>query len=231
MAALPPLHTYRYTLFFPERYIAQPYWTELLQLIDIQKQSGMNRARSEQKRTQALAEYLRRNGISEEAYQALQEVAARPFYRQDSATWSGPIVIPSHQLYGCLIETADHLNRSQRPCDPDNLRHVLRLSDAVTTRQEADGIYTRPVMPKSGTGQPLSNQRSLRSDPYIENFSATGTVAFYADTIHNADELQDFFAYAGQRIGVGAARKMACGRFLVIAWEAVPSSAAPPAPA
>lgn len=175
----------------------------------------MNRARSEQKRDENLKEYLRRNGYTPEQYALLEQQARRPFYTQEDGT----IIISSHQFYGCLIQSADTLSASQRPCDPGNLRHIMRVSDLVTNRRKPDGIYTRLVMPKSGTGQPLSNQRTMRSNAYIEQFTARGQIGFYPDDVHNVDELQDFLIYAGERIGVGASRKMGCGRFEVTEYK------------
>ena len=199
------------TLYFPERYIADPYHPEREELINIQKNSGMNRARSEQKREDALKEYLRRNGYTLEQYAELERLARRQFYTAPDGT----IIISSHQFYGCLIESARNIAASQRPCDPNNLRHVLRVSDFRTEKTQADGTFKRLVMPKSGTGQPLSNQRALRMNDYIEAFESHGTLAFFPEDIRNADELPDFLTYAGQRIGVGASRKMGMGRFLV----------------
>jgi hypothetical protein len=174
----------------------------------------MNRARSEQKREDALKEYLRRNGYTLEQYAELERLARRPFYT-DAA---GAIIISSHQMYGCLIEAARNSTASQRPCEPNNLRHLLRVSDFATGKTQADGTYKRLVMPKSGTGQPLSNQRALRMNDFIADFEAVGTLGYFPDEIRNPDELPDFLAYAGQRIGVGASRKMGCGRFVVKAF-------------
>lgn len=198
-------------LYFAERFIADPYWPEREELINIQKNSGMNRARSEQKREDALKEYLRRNGYTLEQYAELEQLCRRQFY----TAADGTIIISSHQMYGCLIEAARNISASQRPCEPNNLRHVLRVSDLRTEKRQADGVFKRLVMPKSGTGQPLSNQRALRMNDYIEDFEATGTLRFFPEDIRNADELPDFLAYAGQRIGVGASRKMGYGRFVV----------------
>lgn len=198
-------------LYFGEKFIADPYWPEREELINIQKNSGMNRARSEQKREENLKEYLRRNGYTLEQYAELERLARRPFYTADD----GHIIISSHQMYGCLIQAASILSASQRPCEPENLRHVLRVSAFVTPKTRADGVFKRLVMPKSGTGQPLSNQRALRMNDFIADFEATGTIGFFPDDVRNADELPDFVAYAGQRIGVGASRKMGCGRFVV----------------
>ena len=198
-------------LYFPEGFICDPYWPEREELINIQKNSGMNRARSEQKRDDNLKEYLKRNGYSLEQYAELEKLCRRQFY----TSTAGQIIISSHQLYGCLIEASRNISASQRPCDPNNLRHVLRVSDLLTTKEKADGTYKRLVMPKSGTGQPLSNQRTLRMNDYIADFEATGTIRFFPEDIRNADEIPDFLTYAGQRIGVGASRKMGYGRFVV----------------
>jgi hypothetical protein len=53
---------------------------------------------------------------------------------------------------------------------------------------------------------------------FIADFEAVGTLGYFPDEIRNPDELPDFLAYAGQRIGVGASRKMGCGRFVVKAF-------------
>lgn len=199
-------------LEFPEKFCSHPYWPELEELINIQKSSGMNRARTAVKREQALAEYLKRNGWTSEQYKELEKLAHRQWYTSASKE----IIIPSHQFYGCLIESAQNISASQRPCDPDSMRHLLRLSSEWPTgKKQADGIYRRLVMPKSGSGQPLSNQRGLRENEYIESFSITGTMSWYENDLHHADELPDFLGWAGQRIGIGACRKMGFGRFLV----------------
>jgi hypothetical protein len=209
------------TLHFPTKYIADPYWPELEESINIQKASGMNRSRSEQKRHQALADYLKRIGWSAEQYAALEHKAHLPWYRQDGE--DSPIIIPSHQVYGCLIESCKNVSASLRPCDANNLRFVLQVSDLLTERRDKDGDYKRLVMPKSGSGQPLSNQRALRSNPYIENFTATGTITYSTEQVaHQGDTIEDFITWAGQFTGVGASRKMGCGRFTLEAFVPLP---------
>ena len=203
--------TIQFTLFFDKGYIADPYFPAKEELINIQKLSGMNRTRTEAKREQALKEYLRRQGISQEAYEALEERASRPWYRDQE----GAIIIPSHQMYGCLIESAKTLSASQRPCDPANLRHILHVSDWDTGKEKEDGVYERLVMPKSGTGQPLSNQRALRKNPFIAKFTAHGTIGFFVNDIPEAQHIIDFVGYCGQRVGVGTSRKMGYGRFVI----------------
>ena len=208
-------------LTFEKGYIADPYVPAREQLINIQKISGMNRAKSEDKRQQSLKDYLQRQGMSHEAYLALESAAKEPWYRNGAG-----IIIPSHQFYGCLIEACSNASATLRPCDPNNLRHVLTVSDLHTDRETHDGIFQRLVMPKSGTGQPLSNQRALRENPFISHFTATGTLAYFPDDLRGQGEtLSEFLSWAGQRIGVGASRKMGYGRFVVTTWE--PQEAAP----
>jgi hypothetical protein len=203
------------SLSFEKGYIADPYFPAREQLINLQKISGMNRAKSEDKRQQALKDYLQRQGISQEEYLEIEKAAKEPWYRSE-----GGIIIPSHQLYGCLIESCRNASATLKPCDPDNLRHVLDVSDLATGKGTHDGIFQRLVMPKSGTGQPLSNQRALRENPFIADFTATGTLAFFPEDLRGeGNTLYDFICWAGQRIGVGASRKMGYGRFQVQTWR------------
>ena len=219
-------HRMALTLHFATMYIADPYLPALEELINIQKASGMNRARSEQKRQQALSDHLKRIGWDMDRYSALETEAHTPWYRQDGD--GSPIIIPSHQYYGCLIEACKNVSASLRPCDASNLRFVLQVSDLVTERTAADGDYKRLVMPKSGTGQPLSNQRALRVNPYIKDFDATGQVVFdEAQVSQQGDTLEEFLRWAGQFIGVGASRKMGCGRYTIGHYAPMTESAVP----
>jgi hypothetical protein len=208
------------TLRFDKGYIADPYLPEREELINIQKASGMNRSRSEDKRLERLKEHLRRLGMTQEEYEDLERRAQQPWYRDAD----GAIIIPSHQFYGCLIEGSKTLSATHRPCDPDNLRHILRVSDLATGKTKEDGMYARLVMPKSGTGQPLSNQRALRSNPFIAQFEASGSIDWFASDIDDPQRVIDFVTYCGQRVGVGASRKMAFGRYTVLEAETLVTS-------
>lgn len=209
-------HCYHVALYFPKGYIADPYWPEREELINIQKASGMNRSRSEKKREEALADYLKKIGMPKDQYDELEKLAERPWYRKDLADERSEIIVPNHHLYGCLIEAAKKCSSSLRPCEPENLRYVFQVSDFSTGKTSSDGIFKRLVMPKSGTGQPLSNQRALRMNPYIEDFVAVGHIGFYPEDVReNGKSVQDFLEYAGHRVGVGASRKMSFGRFIL----------------
>ncbi len=86
-----------------EKYIAHPYWQEREELIRIQRDSGMNRQKSDDKRAAALKAQLNKAGLSLEQYRELERSAARQWYRENGKD-DGVIVIPRHQLAGCLVE-------------------------------------------------------------------------------------------------------------------------------
>jgi hypothetical protein len=58
-------------------YIADPYWPERERLVNIQKESGMSRARSAANRRKALEEYLRSEGMTLKDYDELEVTRAR----------------------------------------------------------------------------------------------------------------------------------------------------------
>jgi hypothetical protein len=200
-------------LEFVKGYIGHPYTPEREKLINIQKQSGLNRARSEDKRAKTLKAFLTAHNITVEEYQALEIAAARPFYMGPD----GEILIPAHQLHGMMGQAADVSPASIRLAQPEQIRILLEWENLRTGKHKPDGIWERFVPVKSGTGQILSNQRSLRADPYIENFRASGALR-----LANPDQLakaHEFIKWAGAEIGVGAARKMGWGRFEVAQWQ------------
>ena len=201
---------YRLRLHFAKGYIAHPYWPERERLITIQKESGMKRLRSEAKAKQALDTYLRDRGMSMDDYRALEKAADRPFY---TANGGSEIIIPAHHLYGCLVQGCDAAPASSRLAKTDQIRTVLTPSDLHTGKQKEDGVWERFVVVTAGTGAKLSNQRALRSNPYIEDFDATGTIEVFGD--HDRKKVHDFLAFVGREVGVGASRKLGWGRFTV----------------
>lgn len=196
-----------------DKYIADPYWPAQEKVINIGKQSGVNRCRTQEKRDQVLRGHLTKIGMSMEEYRALEAEAARPFYLGDD----GAIVIPEHQIYGCLVQTARQATGSVRVCAPEQVRTLLRISNWLTPRRQPDGVFERFVRPMDAKGA-LSNQRSLRSDPFIKDFSATGTLSFDPSVV-NEKRLREYVAYAGRETGVGACRKMGYGRFTVADFQ------------
>jgi len=195
------------------KYIGNPYWPEMYQLIEIGKSSGMNRARATQNRRKALEEYLRAKGMTLEDYDALEQKARRPFH-----TNGREIIIPAERVSSFLVATCDEARPAMRPCAHDQVRSRFVVTDWTTDRTKPDGKWTRFATVSAGTGAKLSNQRGLREDPFIENFHASGELSCDPNFVR-VDVLRDVIEWGGQFVGIGAARKMGMGRFTVQEWN------------
>lgn len=212
-------------LTFDKGYIADPYWPQRERLIDIQKKSGYNRARTMKGREKALADYLGSIKVTKDDYDLLMYQASRPFYTledvvsmvlQDGRNYQ-EIVISAHQMYGCLAQAASLISAPLRLAKAEQIRTVIQVSDFMTGKTAQDGVWERFAVVKAGTGNKLSNQRSLRSNPYIAGFTARGEINWLGDEIK---PVQVFLDWAGRDIGVGACRKMGWGRFTIALKEA-----------
>jgi len=199
---------------FPRGYIADPYWPALDRLINVQKKSGMNRAKSDANRRKALEEYLQREGMSFDDYEALQKQATQPFYRDGG----GDIVIPELHVTAFLVATCDEARAATRPCQPNQVRSRFICSPWTTGKRDEDGIWERFATVTSGTGQTLSNQRGLRRSAYISDFTATGTIEFDTEFVE-PKVLRSALDFGGKFVGIGASRKMGWGRFELIGFE------------
>jgi hypothetical protein len=208
------------TLHLPKGYIGHPYWPEREKLINIQKGSGTNRARNPKSRDAALQAYLDANNLTMDDYRLLEARAARPFYTGVDVGLGGDaateIVIPAHHMHGMLAQAADQAPSAMRIARAEQIRSVVTASDFRTGKTKADGVWERFAVVKSGTGQALSNQRGLRSDPYIADVHAVGTFRLSDEAL--GKKFRQFVEWAGREIGVGAARKLAWGRFEVETW-------------
>lgn len=195
-------------------YLSHPYWPEMAQLVEIQKQSGMNRAKSAANRRKALEEYLRSAGMTLADYERLEALAKRPFH----VDAEGKILIPLHHVESFWVATCDELRAANRPCAPEQTHTRLMCTPWQTEKTGADGKWERFAVVTSGTGQKLSNQRGFRSDVYITDFSAHGSVSFDPEFVDPAT-LRRAFEWGGQFVGIGASRKMGWGRFSLVSWE------------
>lgn len=201
-------------------YIGHPYWPERERLINIIKESGMSRARSTANRRKALEEYLRSAGMTFAQYEELEMKANEPFYRDGSF-----IVVPELHVMSMIVATCDTIRAAGRPVPPDQVRSALTVSIWVTDRKEPDGTWERFAVVTGGTGAKLSNQRALRSNPYIgvppgdldgDSVPVAGTIALNPGMV-KPQILLDALRWAGANIGIGASRKMGWGRFDVLA--------------
>lgn len=206
--------TFHLKIRFVKGYIAHPYWPEMAKLIDIQKQSGMNRAKSSANRRRALEEHLKANGMTLVAYEELERLAARPFHMNGE----GEIIIPAEKVHAFLVNTTDMVRSASRPCTTEQIRSLIKVTDWHTSKKKPDGAWERFVVVSAGTGQKLSNQRGFRRSEYISNFEASGEVQIEPQFV-KPDTLRNLIAWGGENIGIGAARKMGWGRFELVNFE------------
>jgi hypothetical protein len=211
-----------YTLSFVQGYVGHPYWPELERVINIDKESGTRRARSEATKSNALTQHLLRIGMTVEELAELRIKAERPFYTV--ADMPAPlrnghdtneIIIPQIHILGCLTQAADTAPSATRVANPEQIRSVLQVPEPIFTgKHEADGVWERFTVVTSGTGAKLSNQRALRRNSYISGFSAPLTIEF-DDSLVDPAKVRNFLSYAGREVGIGASRKLGWGRFTV----------------
>jgi hypothetical protein len=197
-------------------YIGHPYWPEMAQLVDITKQSGMNRARSSANVRKALEEYLQAQGMTLADYERIKAAAELPFYTVDGPGTA--IIVPELHVTSMLVQTCDTIRSAGRPCPPDQVRSVMRCAPWVTKHTAPDGVWERFAVVSSGTGAKLSNQRGFRTNPYIENAKAAGAIELLPEMVR-PEVLQKALTWAGERIGIGACRKMGWGRFRISDWQ------------
>ena len=190
-----------------EKYVAHPYWPERELVIRLAKDSGMNRQRSEAKRLQALATECEKNNMTVEDYRKLEVLAARQFYRKVEP--DGEIIIPRHQLAGCLVHTVKFAPKNLRgKYNDESFRALVQIGDFSTGKFKEDGTYARYVKLET------SNMRSLQKNDYIEQFSAVGTFSVPVD--EKVADLKRLIGFAVEETGVGACRKMGFGRGVLV---------------
>jgi len=202
------METYALTIHFAGQYIGNPYWPEMYRLIEITKESGMNRSRATQNKRKALEEHLRAKGLTLADYEALKLKAERPFH----INARGNIIIPAERVLSFLVACCDEVRAAQRACSKEQVRSRFVASDFVTDKTEPDGVWSRFATVTAGAGNKLSNQRGLRENPYIEDFKARGTLTFDPQFV-DKDALSNMVRWGGQFVGIGASRKMGKGRF------------------
>ena len=200
-------------------YIGHPYWPERERLINIVKESGMSRARSTANRRKALDEYLTANGMTYAQYEELEAKADLPFHMA-----GGRIIVPELHVMSMLVQVCDQIRAAGRPVPADQVRSRIRMSAWRTDREAQDGVWERFAVVTAGTGAKLSNQRALRSNPYIgtppgqldgKGADAEGVVSMEPSMV-KPSVLLDALRWGGANIGVGASRKMGWGRFDVL---------------
>jgi hypothetical protein len=187
-------------------YIAHPYWPEQYKLIQIIKVSGMSRTRNEANRRRALQSHLEGIGMSLDEFEQLKIDASRPFHTNGK----GHIIIPADKILSALVNGCNVASAALRV---PNLRNALRSSDFHTDRKEPDGVWERFAVVTGAQGK-LSNERALRSNAYICDFDAKGTIEYDPQMVE-PKAIVALLDYTGRSVGIGASRKMGWGRFTV----------------
>ena len=205
--------TYR-LIVHVDSYIGHPYWPERERLINITKESGMSRARSDANRNKALETYLKNHNMTVADYERLEELAERPFYTDQD----GQIIVPELHVISMIVAACDSARAAQRPIGPDQVRSAITVTTWPTGKTQPDGVWNRFAVVTAGTGAKLSNQRALRVNPFVEDVDCEGRIALNA-TLVDAKKFRQLLDYAGSDVGIGASRKMGWGRFHVISFE------------
>lgn len=198
-------------LTFNGQYIEHPYWPEMYQRIEIDKKSGVNRARTESNRRKALEAYLIEENMTLDDYKKLCDLAARPFHKNEQ----GSIYIPEEKVIAALVNANAVAPSKMRV---QNLRVAVRCSDFITSKTEPDGVWKRFAVVNMGSGAKASNQRGLRENAYIKGFTATGSIEMEDDMV-DPKAVISLLNFAGRVSGIGASRKMGKGRFTVSVIE------------
>lgn len=188
-------------------YIEHPYWPEMYERIEIDKKSGVNRARTDANRRRALEAYLSEINMTLDQYKALCDAANKPFHTYEN----GNIYIPADKVIACLVHANNVAPAKNRI---PNLRTALNASDFVTSKTEPDGEWKRFAVVNLGNGAKASNQRGFRSNAYISNFNAVGTIQVEPVMV-DPEAVNNLLRFAGRVAGIGACKKMGWGRFTV----------------
>jgi hypothetical protein len=195
-------------------YIAHPFWPARNTCIEVEKKSGVNRQKSDEKRLAALKAECSRQGLTYEQYLDLRKQASEQWYRNGV----GVIYIPRHQISGALVQTIGTAPKALRgQFDRDNFRALVQIGDFTTDRTAADGVFSRFVKLEG------SNQRSWQENEFIgcyldkgEPFEASGTIA--VENEKQAETVKALLAAVVEQVGIGAARKMGFGRGRIADW-------------
>jgi len=196
-------------------YIAHPFWPETNACIEIEKKSGANRQKSDDKRRAALTAECDKQGVSYERYLEMKQMSKRQFYARD-----GLIHIPRHQIAGAFVETIGGSPKALRgQFTKENFRALVQISDFETDVPEKTGTFGRFVKLEG------SNQRSWQENDYIgqyldtgEPFEARGTLDSQDGSDKTRATIKLLLTKAVCEIGIGAARKMGFGRGVIEAW-------------
>lgn len=202
----------KFELEFKDGYVAGPYWREIEWLISIQQKAGVHFKHKPAKQRELVETYCKDQGISMVEYDAAQRKVDTEFWYKNPA---GNIIIPRHQMQGTIVQ-ALHPNQGRirhrlgSSMSREQVRTFIRVFDLniVPIKREKDSVFSRYVK------HPKTNLRRLQEDEMINDFVAIGTVDF-REVIVKPEDMESLLRWAGTNVGVGSARIMGVGRFLL----------------
>ncbi len=194
-------------------YIANPYWPEVEWLFQLEKAAKVHPRHGDDKRKLLIETHCKDKGIAiERVEEARRKIVEEKWYRVGNVP-TGNIYIPHHQFAGCLVQSLQsHALKSV--INKDAFRSFVTVGHLFIepAKKKADGTYDRYVK------NPETNLRRLQSDEYIANFVATGDIHFRDDVVE-PEKLESLIKFAGEWVGVGAARKMGRGKYKLIGFD------------
>jgi len=205
-----------------QNYIAHPFWPARNRVIEIEKKSGVNRQKSEEKRQAALKAECERQSCMLADYEAWRIEAAEQFYRVGTnpggLNRGGKIMIPRHQIAGGMVQVIGGAPKALRgPFDRDNFRALVAIGDFITDLVDRDGAFERFVKLEG------SNQRSWQANDFIGEyldcgapFNAVGSIACEPK---QEETVRSLLTAVLENVGIGAARKMGFGRGKIQSWN------------
>ena len=198
-------------------YVGKPFWPEITTLIDISH--DVHPKLGEAKKAEALMAACSKRGITPEEYAAIVERSKRPFYTADGLA-GGEIVIPARVIQSFLNNTCQSAPKALEAYKSKGLTFVgVKPSDGNggrffrTGKTAADALqFARLVKLEE------SNQRSMQTDAYLPDFTASGVIELDEEVI-TEEKLHRLIAYGGKWYGIGSCRPQGYGRFQVTRWD------------
>jgi hypothetical protein len=200
-------------------YVGKPFWPEITALIDISH--DVHPKLGDAKKAAAIAAACEKRGITPEQYAAILDRSTWPFYTADE-TRGGEIVIPARVFQSFLNHVSQEAPKAIPKIQAKGLTFVgIKVSDGNggkflrTGKTEKDKLLFQRLVVLE-----MSNQRSLQTDAYIADFTASGILDIDEQVI-TADKLRALVEYGGHWYGIGSCRPQGYGRFVVTRWDEI----------
>jgi hypothetical protein len=192
-----------------KRYIAHPYWPEVHWLFSLDKAALIHPKHSAAKKDQILQAHCKNEGIAwQDVLDARTKIATEQWYKDTD----GNIIVPRHHLVCSWIQSLRN-HPMKKQIKVEQFRTFCNCTDGIVTpaKKVCDGKFRRYCSSEE------SNLRRLQEHEEIRDFQVTTEVTFMANIL-TTKELTNLIKFAGVYFGMGAARKMDYGRYMVVSF-------------